>query len=111
MFIPSLNPQALLLNLVGEGREERAWYTLFAHVLIISVIMHVCDILENIRRYPVYKNTHGEIPKNVLENLRICQACCSAHYCKRLFTWSIISETSGNIINTMLQSVPTVCGP
>ena len=53
----------------------------------------------------VYKNT--EIPKNVLENLRICRAHCSTHYvyCKRLFTWSIISETSGNIINTMLQSV------
>ena len=45
----------------------------------------------------VYKNT--EIPKNVLENLRMC---CSTHYCKRLFTWS---KTSGNIINTMLQSV------
>ena len=51
----------------------------------------------------VYKNT--EIPKNVLENLRICRACCSAHYCKRWFTSSIISETNGYIINTMLQSV------
>ena len=51
-------------------KRERAWYTLFVHALIISVIMHVW-------RYPrkytgvfimgVYKNT--EIPKNVLENL------------------------------------------
>ena len=49
----------------------------------------------------VYKNT--KIPKNVLENLWICWACCSTHHCKRLFTWTIIGETSGNIINTMLQ--------
>ena len=35
-----------------------------------------------------------------------CIIASSAHYCKRLFnTRSIISESSGNIIDTMLQSV------
>ena len=60
-------------------RRERAWYTLFAHALIISVIARICVILENISEVSfmgVYKNT--KIPKNLLQKLlvqQICQAC------------------------------------
>ena len=102
-LVPRLS-RSLSLELRG-GVRRGAWYTLFAHALIILVITRVCVILENIRRYPSWLCTKYWNTQNVLENLRICRACCSAHYCKRLFIWSIISNTSGNIINTMVQSV------
>ena len=45
----SLVPRLSRSNCGGGGtQKERAWYTLFAHVLIISVIARVCVILENI---------------------------------------------------------------
>ena len=50
----------------------------------------------------VYKNT--EIPKKCTGYAKYV----AAHYCKLLFTWSIICETSGNMINIMLQSVPSL---
>ena len=41
------------LTLEGGGAQrERAWYTLFVHALIISVITGVGVILENIWGYP-----------------------------------------------------------
>ena len=81
-MLPSLVPRlsrSLSLELRGEGREERES---LAHIVCTCANYlgyHTC------MRYPrkymevsiisVYKNT--EILKNVLENLWICQACCS----------------------------------
>ena len=65
-------PQALSLTLVGGGaRRERAWYTLFVHALIISVITRVCVILENIRRYPSWVCT--KILKDTKMYWRTCR--------------------------------------
>ena len=54
----SYTQSIVLLTLEGGGAQrERAWYTLFVHALIISVITGVGVILENIRRYPSWECT------------------------------------------------------
>ena len=90
------SPGSLAHSREGEGREERHIVCACANYLGYHACMRYPRKYTEVSIMGVYKNT--EIPKNVLENLRICRACCSAHYCKRWFTWSIISETSGYII-------------
>ena len=54
----ALSPGSLT-EISGGAQRERAWYTLFMYALIISAIMHICVILENIRgiRHGCVQNT------------------------------------------------------
>ena len=69
------SPGSLTHSHGGRG-AKRAWYTLFAHALIISVITRVGVILENIREYPSWVCT--KILKYPKMYWRTC-GCVAAH--------------------------------
>ena len=95
---------SLSLELRREGREERepAWYTLFAHVLIISVITRVCIILE------IYGGIHhGCVQKINIEIMywRTCRYAAHTTASDGLLDQSLVKLLTIIIIKTMLQSV------